>query len=352
MSDEGQTEPAHRKPRPTVVIRCGHRGCPLKTSSACTAGRRAAVFSQDAWAFGCSLGTGTPTRLGLSTSERVIAVRRLLKRPRIGGSAEQRVLRGAAYVPVVEATELGNRYDVAGGRLHDLSRDGRIFVKREVSPGSQVVLDVVGQHATHAGCAQDDPARASDLAFPIVRPMTSRRCRAAIGFPTAVVWSPSRFLAVFITSTVSNHWLHERVPKARRDYLRTTGDFRSEVAVKGLYSNLSDIRERCRTMPHEDLKGVLSGIQAIEKFAGRLPEGDVEGHIRRSAHELTLAVEQRSGVEAAGERLMQAVRQLDEHNTTGRLRRDFEHEAPSVTRLLEAIREQLVPALKRAGYQV
>jgi hypothetical protein len=44
-----------------------------------------------------------------------------------------------------------------------------------------------------------------------------------------------------------------------------------------------------------------------------------------------LAVEQRCGVEAAGERLMQAVRQLDEHNTTGRLRRAFENEAPSVT---------------------
>jgi len=102
----------------------------------------------------------------------------------------------------------------------------------------------------------------------------------------------------------------------------------------------------------QDLEGVQSAIQAIEKFAGRLPEGDVEGHVRRSAHELTLAVEQRCGVEAAGERLMQAVRQLDEHNTTGRLRRDFEHEAPSVTRLLEAIQEQLVPALKRAGYQV
>ena len=26
------------------------------------------------------------------------------------------------------------------------------------------------------------------------------------------------------------------------------------------------------TMPHEDLEGVLSAIQAIEKFAGRLPE--------------------------------------------------------------------------------
>ena len=105
-------------------------------------------------------------------------------------------------------------------------------------------------------------------------------------------------------------------------------------------------------MPHEDLEGVLSAIQAVEKFAGRLPEGDVEGHIRRSAHELTLVVEQRCGVEAAYERLMQALRQWDEHNAPGRLCRDFDHEAPSMTRLLEAIQEQLVPALKRAGYQV
>ena len=111
-------------------------------------------------------------------------------------------------------------------------------------------------------------------------------------------------------------------------------------AVKGLYSILPPSKKGASTMPHEDLEGVLSGIHAIEKFAGRLPEGDVEGHIRRSAHELTLAVEQRCGVEAASERLRQAVRQLDEHNTTGRLRRDFETEAPSVTRLLEAIQEQ------------
>ena len=112
----------------------------------------------------------------------------------------------------------------------------------------------------------------------------------------------------------------------------------------------------CRKVPAPCLMRIsrasCRAIQAIEKFAGRLPEGDVEGHIRRSAHELTLAGEQRCGVEAACERLMQAVRQLDEHNTTGRLRRDFENEAPAVTRLLEAIQEQLVPALKRAGYQV
>ena len=88
---------------------------------------------------------------------------------------------------------------------------------------------------------------------------------------------------------------------------------------------------------------VLSAVQTIEKFAGRLPEGDVEGHIRRSAHELTLASEQRRSVEATFERLTQAVRQLNEHNTTGRLRRDFENEAPSVARLLEAIRNSWCP---------
>ena len=47
--------------------------------------------------------------------------------------------------------------------------------------------------------------------------------------------------------------------------------------------------ERCQYMPHENFEGVLPAIHTIEKFAGRLPEGDVEGHIRRSAHELTVA---------------------------------------------------------------
>jgi len=46
-----------------------------------------------------------------------------------------------------------------------------------------------------------------------------------------------------------------------------------------------DLPKGASTMPDEDLERVLSAIQAIEKFAGRLPEGDVEGHIRRSAHE-------------------------------------------------------------------
>jgi len=126
----------------------------------------------------------------------------------------------------------------------------------------------------------------------------------------------------------------------------------AEPSLVGSDQFTDERRKGASMMSNEDLERVLSAIQTIEKFAGRLPEGDVEGHIRRSAHELTLASEQRRGVEATFERLTQAVRQLDEHNTTGRLRRDFENEAPLVARLLEAMQEQLVPALKRAGYQV
>ena len=126
----------------------------------------------------------------------------------------------------------------------------------------------------------------------------------------------------------------------------------AELSLVGSDQVTDERRNGASTMPDEGRKRVLSAIQTIEKFAGRLPEGDVEGHIRRSAHELTLASEQRRSVEATFERLTQAVRQLDEHNTTGRLRRDFKNEAPSVARLLEAIQKQLVPALKRAGYQL
>ena len=94
--------------------------------------------------------------------------------------------------------------------------------------------------------------------------------------------------------------------------------------------------------PMRIFERVLSAIQAIEEFAGRLPEGDVEGHIRRSAHELTLASKQRCSVEATFDRLTQAVQQLDEHHTTGRLRRDFENETPLVERHRD-VRSDRVP---------
>jgi hypothetical protein len=39
------------------------------------------------------------------------------------------ILRGAAFVAVVQATELRNRYNVAVARRRDRPRDGRIFVE-------------------------------------------------------------------------------------------------------------------------------------------------------------------------------------------------------------------------------
>ena len=53
--------------------------------------------------------------------------------------------------------------------------------------------------------------RASGQAFPMVQPRKSRRRPAVIGFETAVVWSPRRSSAAFITSTASSHSLRDSV---------------------------------------------------------------------------------------------------------------------------------------------
>jgi hypothetical protein len=55
---------------------------------------------------------------------------------------EQRVLRGAAFVAVMQATEVRNRHDVAVVTCRDSSRDRIIFVERQVSTRLQVILDV------------------------------------------------------------------------------------------------------------------------------------------------------------------------------------------------------------------
>ena len=44
------------------------------------------------------------------------------------GMIEWRELRGAAFISVVEATEMGNGHDVAVGRRRDLTRHRRIFL--------------------------------------------------------------------------------------------------------------------------------------------------------------------------------------------------------------------------------
>jgi hypothetical protein len=66
------------------------------------------------------------------------------------------VLRGASFVAVVQATELGNRDDAAiGGRSHR-PRDRRVFVERKMCSGAQVVLQVGVQDAAQPAFIADD----------------------------------------------------------------------------------------------------------------------------------------------------------------------------------------------------
>ena len=104
-------------------------------------------------------------------------------------------------------------------------------------------------------------------------------------------------------------------------------------------------------MPDEDFTSIEAALQVVEKFASRLTVGDAEGHVRRSVDELCAAVTKKEGIEPAVDRLLRGLRGLDDADAATR-RRDFGRESPAVDRLLDAVQEELLPALRRVGYQV
>lgn len=102
-------------------------------------------------------------------------------------------------------------------------------------------------------------------------------------------------------------------------------------------------------MPDEDFALIANALQLVEKFASRLASGDAQGDICRSLEELRSAISSRKGISPAVNRLGRSVKGLQDDSTDKR-RRDFLRDSPSVDRLAEAIQEELLPALKRAGY--
>ena len=104
-------------------------------------------------------------------------------------------------------------------------------------------------------------------------------------------------------------------------------------------------------MPDEDFTSIEAALQVVEKFASRLTVGDAEGHVRRSVDELCAAVTKKEGIEPAVDRLLRGLRGLDDASAAGR-RREVGRETPAVDRLLDAVQEELLPALRRVGYQV
>jgi hypothetical protein len=103
--------------------------------------------------------------------------------------------------------------------------------------------------------------------------------------------------------------------------------------------------------PLPDSGPLRAALATIEAFAVRLPAGACEDYVRRSILELLAAADQGSGVEEAVRDLVAALHQLDEDQVGG-LRREYQRNAPALGRLLESIQEEVLPALRHAGYHV
>lgn len=104
-------------------------------------------------------------------------------------------------------------------------------------------------------------------------------------------------------------------------------------------------------MPPENSQLLESAYRLVDTFARRLPQGEREDEVRRSLADTLLALRDARGVEDAVRQLVQTLHQLDEGHAGG-ARREFQRNAPAVGRMLEALQEELLPLLRRAGYEV
>ncbi len=100
-----------------------------------------------------------------------------------------------------------------------------------------------------------------------------------------------------------------------------------------------------------DSEPLESACRLVEAFADRLPQGEREDDVRRSLTGALIALREQHGVEGAVRQLIGALHQLDEATAVGK-RREFQHNAPAIGRLLESLQEDLLPLLRRAGYHV
>jgi hypothetical protein len=104
-------------------------------------------------------------------------------------------------------------------------------------------------------------------------------------------------------------------------------------------------------MPPADEEGLEPLLRLIDDFASRLPEGEREDDVRRALARTQVSLREARGIESAVRELVTSLHQLDEDTVGGR-RREFQRNAPAVGRLLEALQEELLPILRRAGYHV
>jgi hypothetical protein len=99
-----------------------------------------------------------------------------------------------------------------------------------------------------------------------------------------------------------------------------------------------------------DLASIHSVLARIERLAEEL-QTDPDGHVRRSATELRAAFDAHDAIEPAVARVRGSVNMLRSTNQHGS-RREFQRRAHGVDHLEHVVEQELVPNLRRVGFEV
>ena len=91
-------------------------------------------------------------------------------------------------------------------------------------------------------------------------------------------------------------------------------------------------------------------LTRIERLAEEL-QADPDGHVRRSATELRATFDARRAVEPAVARVRDSVSMLRQGNRDGS-RREFQRRAHGVDHLETILESELVPTLRRVGFDL
>ena len=98
----------------------------------------------------------------------------------------------------------------------------------------------------------------------------------------------------------------------------------------------------------DELQPVSVALRVLIARADALPAGDVERHVQVCAHALAAACVRRTGVGAAIDRFAGSLAQLQAALSAG-TRRRHQHDAPAMQRLMETLRNDLLPSLRRGN---
>jgi hypothetical protein len=91
-------------------------------------------------------------------------------------------------------------------------------------------------------------------------------------------------------------------------------------------------------------------LERVERLADEL-HADPDGHVRRSANELRAAFDERRAIEPAVARVRDSILMLRRGNQDG-TRREFQRRANGVDHLEHVLQHELLPHLRRVGFDV